>query len=80
MTKVLVAGDWSDNYLTLGSKALHVGAEDLAAAKREAEAIVRERIEAEFAKIADAPTPAPSPAPPVPAGGDLAAATPTPPE
>ena len=78
--KVLIAGDWTENYLTLGGKVYHVGAEDLAAAKREAEAIVRERIEAEFAKIADAPTPAPSPAPPVPAGGDLAAATPTPPE
>mgnify|MGYP001563729592 CR=1 FL=1 len=54
MTKVLVAGDWTDNYLTLGGKTLHVGAEDLAAAQREAEGIVGDTLAGARADLAAA--------------------------
>ena len=42
--KVLIAGDWTENYLTLGGKVYHVGAEDLAVAKREANAAVADAL------------------------------------
>ena len=41
--KILIAVEWADNYAKIGGATVHLGPEDLAVAKREAEEVLRQR-------------------------------------
>ena len=64
--KILIAVEWADNYAKIGGATVHLGPEDLATAKREAEEVLGQRAAKREAKPTPAPSPAAPPARPAP--------------